>query len=71
MNHVCPKCSKSEGLVVGNFPLRCNSCHWHYLNDNPCDVCGKPSISGGSARGKPWHRCKEHGKTWDEILAGK
>lgn len=55
----CPKCS-SRNICVGAFPLSCQDCGWHYLNDEPCSVCGGPSVSMMHSVGAEVYGCKDH-----------
>jgi hypothetical protein len=65
---VCPKCG-SENVAVGNFPLECLDCDWHFLNEYPCDICGGPSVSACGTGNKSLHRCRQHPWTKEEQSA--
>lgn len=56
---VCPKCGSTD-IWIGAFPLSCNACDWHYLNEYPCDTCGKPSRSSMGTGDLNMHRCRDH-----------
>lgn len=64
----CPKC-KSDDVLIGSFVLSCCACGWHYLNDRPCNVCGKPSFStcgaGKMGKYKSYNGCKDHPATME------
>jgi hypothetical protein len=62
--YTCPKCG-SEDLEIGNFPLRCCTCGWSYLNKHPCTQCGLPAVSvcsGSGGRGPSfiYYGCSAH-----------
>ena len=62
----CPKCG-STNVWVGAFPLDCEDCGWHYLNENPCGVCGEPSVSGFGVNGATAYRCSEHPLSLEDM----
>lgn len=66
----CPQCN-STNIWIGAFPTSCNDCGWYYLNEYPCDICGKPSFSTagcfGAGKNIIYYRCKEHPITNEEI----
>lgn len=55
----CPKCG-SGNITVGAFPLSCQNCCWHFLNENPCCVCEGPSVAAAGAYGVTLYWCSEH-----------
>ena len=66
-NYACPKCGETERLLVGNFPLQCGACGWHYLNEYPCRMCGKPARSCCGWNGQSLYGCAIHPITEDEF----
>jgi hypothetical protein len=52
--------------MVGAFVLSCEACGWHYLNKNPCSVCGEKSVSSygsdnpATGRHVRLYGCKAH-----------
>ncbi len=67
-NQTCPKCGRDDRLEVGNFPLRCQACGWCYLNENPCEVCGEPSVSMMGGLKKTHYRCRAHAFSYGEMV---
>ena len=55
----CPKCG-SGSIEMGAHPLKCHDCGWHFLNENPCCVCGGPSVAAAGAYGVRLYWCCEH-----------
>lgn len=56
---VCPKCG-SQNVWVGNFPLSCNDCGWHYCNLYPCYVCNEPSTGFVGINNITLYSCSKH-----------
>lgn len=71
--HNCPTCG-SDNTRTGAFVLECLTCGWHYLNANPCRVCGGPSRSVMSVVGVDGTRkrygCAEHPLSKVEFREG-
>lgn len=55
----CPSCG-STNIIIGAFPLSCQDCDWHHLNDQPCSVCGKPSRGCAGIGKHVIYGCREH-----------